>query len=85
MRVTRKMIDNIIEEINKKENRPLGAWTRQDNGNFIANIGNLHFYICLGVFALHEIVTEGGGVNVPYSASTKKELYAYLNGRFQND
>ena len=82
MRVTEKMIDSIINQINIKENRPLEPWTRTDKG-LSANIGNLSLYCGLGVYALHETTSTGGGVHCLYNASNKKELYAYLNGRLR--
>lgn len=83
IRITDKDLDNLCNRMNETLGKPLKPWIRENDRNK-AQIGNIHVYSCLGVYALHEMVNEGGGVRVIVSGSTKRECYdlghAWLNG-----
>lgn len=79
MRVTNAMLESKIEILNESMGRPCSSYTRNADGSLTANIGNFHLYHCLGVWAVHEMFNEGGGVSVLLSCSTKSELFDQLN------
>jgi len=83
MRISEKQLDVLCDRLNTTLNRPLKPWVRE-NGKNKAQIGNIHVYSCLGVWALHGMVNDCGGVRVIVSGSTKRECFdqghAYLRG-----
>ena len=83
IRITDKDLDNLCNRMNETLGKPLKPWIRENDRNK-AQIGNIHVYSCLGVYALHEMVNESGGIRVIVSGSTKRECFdlghAWLNG-----
>lgn len=83
MRISEKDLNILANRMNETLGKPLKPWIRENDRNK-AQIGNIHVYSCLGVWAFHEMVNDGGGIRVIASGSTKRELYqlghAWLNG-----
>lgn len=83
MRITEKALDIVASRINAALGTPEKPWIRGD-GRMIAQIGNVHLYRCLGVWALHQMVNESGGIKVVVSGDTARSCYdqahAYLRG-----
>ena len=73
MRITVKMLESAIVELNRQTNSPPTPWTRIDGRNF-ANIGNFHLYRCLGVYSVHRVVNSGGGATSPFSSDSARGL-----------
>jgi hypothetical protein len=86
MATSAKTLESLINDwLNPRLGFPNGTklWTRIDDRN-VATIGMCYLYRCLGVWALHRMENEGGGVTVVLSASTSREfesmLRAFLKG-----
>ena len=75
MRITIKILENQIAQLNKMLNRPCNPWATKDGKN-TASIGNFHLSQAYGGCSLHETVTEGGGVRDVFSCGhmPKREL-----------
>jgi len=79
-RITLKNLEAVVDRINNALDRPMTPWTKTT-----ANIGNFHLYGAYGGYALHEMISEGGGVNDIFGGyMTKRELWekmhAFLRG-----
>lgn len=70
MRVSRKDLDLLVEQINKFKCVPNTVW---ENGK--ANIGVYHIYSANGGYNLHVICNNGGGIHSLMWGQTKAELY----------
>ena len=73
-----KAIEALVEYMNVE----LGfggvkLWNQVDCHN-VATVGMLYLYRCLGVWAIHAMANEAGGVDVLLSASTARELESML-------
>jgi len=79
-RITQKMLENMVETINKTAGRPVTPYTRQGD-KLVANIGNYHLDYAYGGVKLVEIMTEGGSICVISSGGygTKRELWNQLH------
>lgn len=80
MSSTEKTIEHIIDHwLNPALGFPAGTrlWKRQDTRN-VATIGMCYLYRCLGVWAIHRMCNEGGGVTVLLPDSTGKGLESQL-------
>lgn len=64
IRITEKILDSKVDELNRLLNRPLTAYTKNRGTGVTANIGNIHVSHAYGGVELHEIMNESGGVNV---------------------
>lgn len=84
-RITLNDLENRIEEINTLTSQPAAPWQRNNaTGGLKANIGNYHLYQANSCYNLHQMHTEGGGVNDILFGNTKADLWqqmgAYING-----
>jgi len=82
-RVTEKQLEAIVDRINKATNQPATPYTKTPSGPK-ANIGNYHLGFQYGGVSLQQMHNEGGGVNVIFETSPKRELadkmHAFLFG-----
>lgn len=85
-RVTRKDLDAIVARINRMTDSPAEPY-RKEGDRYVANVGNYHLSGAYGGWALHQIVTDGGGVrdvlqsgHVP-ARELQGLLFAYIAGR----
>lgn len=88
MRIKISDLENIVERINDITGSPQETWERDGAGVLKSNIGNFHLDGAYGGWALHQIMSEGGGVHdIFHGHYTKKELYwkmqAFLLGMRQ--
>ncbi len=60
--VTIKDLEAIVNRINRITESPLIPWTCNKSGKYRANIGNYHLDGAYGGWALHRMVSEGGGI-----------------------
>ena len=75
-----KTIESLINAwLNPRLGFPEGTplWKREGDRN-VATIGMCYLYRCLGVWAVHRMMNDGGGVTVVISASTGRELESKL-------
>ena len=85
-RINVKDLEAVITRLNRETGSPMEPWTRDDSGRLRANIGNFHLSRAYGGFALHRMVTDGGGVSEPLRTGhvPARELlgriHAYLYG-----
>jgi hypothetical protein len=85
-RITRKTLDAIVARINTMTNSPLEAYTKDADGKYHAAIGNFHISGSYGGYALHRMVTDGGGVtdvfNVGHQSARNMadRMYAFVRG-----
>lgn len=75
-RITERDLEAVVERINRMLDKPLVPWSRRD-GKLVANIGNYHISLAYGGAALHQTVSEGGGIRDVFSSGhiPKRELY----------
>ena len=73
MRITESIINNKIDHLAKLLNVGTKCWNRVEGRN-TAIINDISLYRCLGVWAVHQMVNEGGGCRVIVSGSTGREL-----------
>jgi hypothetical protein len=85
-RVTLNQLQAVIDRINRETDSPMQPYAPDADGRQRAQIGNFHLSRAYGGFALHRMVTEGGGVSSPLSTGhiPARELlgrmHAYLTG-----
>ncbi len=85
-RITVAQLQAVIDRINRETNSPMQPYAPDADGRQRAQIGNYHLSRAYGGFALHRMVTEGGGVSSPLSTGhiPARELlgrmHAYLSG-----
>jgi hypothetical protein len=85
-RISRSNLEAVVKRLNIMTGNSIDPYTKDKNGNFIANIGNYHLSGAYGGVSLHRMSTDGGGVSDVFRCGhvTKRDLYdrlhAYLNG-----
>lgn len=79
MRITQKVLDAMVEDLNKEVNLP-GAWTKTDDGGIKANPGSFTLGAVYGGYRLEMITTYGGGTCDVSGFLTARELYNYIKG-----
>ena len=79
MRITDKHLDGMVNRLNELTGNPDTSYTKID-GKLKANIGNYHVSGAYGGVELHQMMNEGGGVNVisRNGYGTKRQLYDFL-------
>lgn len=80
-RITDKMLERRISELNRLTGHAEAPWTRDGDGKLHANIGSYYLDACYGGVNLAQMVTDGGGITCPLGLGTrpKRELYAQLD------
>ena len=80
-RITIKDLESVIALINRETGSPTEPWTADATGRVRANIGNYHLSRAYGGFALHRMVTDGGGVSEPLRTghTSARELLAQMH------
>jgi hypothetical protein len=66
-RVTLNQLQAVIDRINRETGSPVEPYVLDADGKNRAQIGCYHLSRAYGGFALHRMVTEGGGVSSPLS------------------
>ena len=85
-RITQANLERLCSHVNKLLDRPATHWECDDDGRWRGQIGNFYIDGAYGGVALHEVVTESGGVRDVLSTGhvPKRELYekmhAWLSG-----
>lgn len=79
-RITEAMLNRIIENLNKRLNKPLTAWSTVD-GLRQSNIGHFMLDCTYGGFNLECISNENGGTSDPLNTghTTKRDLYNQIH------
>ncbi len=80
MRITIKDLEAAVNRINRMTNSPMVSYIRTD-GKLVAQIGNYHLSSAYGGFALHRMVSEGGGISDVLGCGhvSKSELYKMIH------
>lgn len=80
MRTTIKELEQQIDCLNERLERPMKPYTREDGRNK-ANVGNYHLSQAYGGFNLYEMSNERGAVREVFSCghTTKKDLYRLIS------
>mgnify|MGYP000185205220 FL=1 len=80
-RITQKHLEYKVKLINQTVNAPLEPYSKNEQGQYKANIGNYHLSYAYGGVQLHKMCNDSGGVNTPlYTGyTTKRELYTALD------
>ena len=74
-RITLKDLQELTDRINNIKGTPLKPWEKTD-GKYTANIGNYHLDGAYGGYALHQMMTTGGGIRDIFGGHMRKrELY----------
>jgi len=85
-RVTLNNLQAVIDRLNRETDSPAEPYVRDADGKLRAQIGNFHLSRAYGGYALHRMVTEGGGVSSPLSTGhipareLMNRMHAYLAG-----
>ena len=79
MTITTKMLESIIESINKSLGYEIEPYSKRD-GKFKANPNTYYIGKAYGGFRIEQMVNEGGGWRDISDRGTKKECYTYLRG-----
>lgn len=85
-RITLAHLQAIVDRINRTMGTPSEPWTKGDDGKIHANIGNYHLSGAYGGYALHQMMSDVGGVHDVLSCGhiAKRELadrmYAFIRG-----
>lgn len=86
-RITLSDLEAIVARINRETGSPAEPYTKGNDGRHRANVGNYHLSRAYGGFALHRMVSEGGGVSdvlrcghVP-ARELQSLMFAWLAGR----
>jgi hypothetical protein len=85
-RVTVSHLQAVISRINRETDSPAEPYVLDADGRQRAQIGNYHLSRAYGGFALHRMVTEGGGVSSPPSTGhipardLMNRMHAFLLG-----
>jgi hypothetical protein len=76
MRTSIKTLETLCRWINERTGSPLEPYTKDENGNLRANVGNYHLSGAYGGWCLHRMHSEGGGVTTPliHGHVPKREL-----------
>jgi hypothetical protein len=80
-RITEKMLNLRVKRLNQITNSPVEPYTKNEEGKYIASIGNFHLSHAYGGVCLHRMHGEGGGITTPIISyhTTKRNLYDRLN------
>jgi len=76
-RITQKMLERLVTIINEETSSPVESWVVNNEGRYVAQIGNYHLSGAYGGVCLHRMSSEGGGVHDVFSCGhvTKRDLY----------
>lgn len=79
-RITDKMLEARIAELNHLTGGAAAPWTKGTDGRLRANIGNYYLDAAYGGVNLAQMVTDGGGITCPLGQGMrpKRELYGQL-------
>jgi hypothetical protein len=79
-RITRKQLDNAVLWLNKITNSPEESY-RKEGDKLVANVGNYHISGPYGVFELHRMVNERGGIRDIFQTGhvPMRELYKLIH------
>jgi len=84
--ITVAQLQSAVDRLNRETDSPMQPYAPDADGRQRAQIGNFHLSRAYGGFALHRMVTDGGGVSSPLSTGhiPARELlglmHAYLAG-----
>lgn len=78
MRVTAKILESLVDSINKVAGTPISPFT---DGKW--NIDNYHIYHAYNSVSLHKVSNDGGGVTQIYGPCSNRELYCFMQGYIQ--
>jgi hypothetical protein len=85
-RITVAQLQAVIDRINRETDSPMQPYAPDADGRQRAQIGNFHLSRAYGGFALHRMVTNGGGVSSPLhtghipARELLDRMHAYLAG-----
>lgn len=84
MRITEKMLQLLVNQINKTAGTPL-TYCDKTSATFKSNINHYHLDMAYGGYKLVQVVNEGGGIHcITQGYISKKELFyqmqAFLSG-----
>jgi hypothetical protein len=85
-RITVAQLQAVIDRLNRETGSPAEPYVRDADGKNRAQIGNYHLSRAYGGFALHRMVTDGGGVSSPLhtghipARDLLNRMHAYLAG-----
>jgi hypothetical protein len=85
-RITVTQLQAVIDRINRETDSPMQPYAPDADGRQRAQIGNYHLSRAYGGFALHRMVTDGGGVSSPLhtghipARDLLNRMHAYLAG-----
>ncbi|MCP4612105.1 MAG: hypothetical protein GY845_25690 [Planctomycetes bacterium] len=80
-RITERMLDLLVDRINKITGSPMTTYTKDDKGNYAANACNYHLDWAYGGVKLARICDDGHGVNdvSKQGFGTKRQLFDWMH------
>ena len=80
-RITMKQLENKVARLNRVCGTPEAPWTRTENGEMRANIGNYHLDGAYGGYQLAQMCSETGGITNPFRSGfvSKRELAGLID------
>jgi hypothetical protein len=76
-RITESMLQKKVDLLNQVAGRPMGPYTRTEDGRLAANVGNFHVSGAYGGWTLHCMHNTSGGVSTPLNCGyiSRRALY----------
>ncbi len=80
-RITDKHLQAAVDRINRTMGTPINPYERVMGQQWVAQIGNYHLSGAYGGKALHQMLTEGGGIRDVFGCGhvSKRDLYNRLH------
>ena len=85
-RITNKDLQLAVDRLNTITDNKLGAYEKQENGQYKSNVGNYHLSYAYSGVSLHKMVNQAGGVQDVFRCGhiPKRDLYnriwAFIDG-----
>ena len=82
-RITIKDLHYVVSLLNDATGAEREPYTRDEQGQFRANVGTFRIDRAYGGFRLERIATEGGGARDISPRGTAREVYTFINGMLE--
>jgi hypothetical protein len=82
-RITIKHLSHVVALLNDAAGAAREPYTRDEQGQFRANVGTFTIDRAYGGFRLERIATEGGGASDISPRGTAREVYTFINGMLE--
>lgn len=77
-RITRAMAETLAVRLNETLNLPIDCYVKNDQGQYVAQIGCIHLLNVYGGYNVCQLVNSAGGVRTLAVGLTAREVYEWL-------